>query len=650
MVYVNSLLTKIEGNKDLLHIYLTNKQAYRELLNSEEYQIPDMMIRYLASYKISHKESYIQNRMRCLKEFNSFCVEEKNKKQVEHRKQRVEALKHQIVDSEKLIEINSFTDRPIPEIPIDILDIFLLDKKLYQKIILSPKIRIQKEIVEFLDKYTIIEKYYENTKRKYIEKGSAYLLAKRILGIISEKERDLKRINNITDKIADDIDLDILDIFMHHKKLFKELRKTQNYEMTPLLAEFFQKYSTGKLQTRNYYIEKYEEYLKIKKKGSNAKTIKINKLTDMISIENKDILTLFLKNRDVYDQVCKMKNYEINEELRNFIETYNPKSKKYSKKQKVEYINAYKEYLTNQKGKKERKWIEQLLVDTKKRTINWRKRRWKKNSQFLEQDFISSCNGHEYLLSVIGKCIEQNKWKVHITLEIDGKSNEKISKEIKDVLYQEVLKSITAEEQKQQEEKKKQLQEKIRYISSDDFVIRTNIFKCISEHHHLEEVLGVIQVLKSDGTTVEEKVTAAYCSECGCYFLMRSEYERIAKRGILICKMIEKEDFYKHSLHFPDMAGESILMQNGYNVKANVGLTDIQRQTILANLMDNHVLSASQIISYLQMFKTQKMGLPAYKMAVDKWDADLQFTRLYKENNKRRVFINSITKTVYQKK
>lgn len=303
MVYVNSLLTKIEGNKDLLHIYLTNKQAYRELLNSEEYQIPDMMIRYLTSYKISHKESYIQNRMRCLKEFNSFCVEEKNKKQVEHRKQRVEALKHQIVDSEKLIEINSFTDRPIPEIPIDILDIFLLDKKLYQKIILSPKIRIQKEIVEFLDKYTIIEKYYENTKRKYIEKGSAYLLAKRILGIISEKERDLKRINNITDKIADDIDLDILDIFMHHKKLFKELRKTQNYEMTPLLAEFFQKYSTGKLQTRNYYIEKYEEYLKIKKKGSNAKTIKINKLTDMISIENKDILTLFLKNRDVYDQV-----------------------------------------------------------------------------------------------------------------------------------------------------------------------------------------------------------------------------------------------------------------------------------------------------------------------------------------------------------
>ncbi len=340
MVYVNSLLTKIEGNKDLLHIYLTNKQAYRELLNSAEYKIPDMIIRHLASYKISREENYIQNRMRCLKEFNSFCVKEKNKKQVEHRKQRIEALKHQIVDTGKLIEINSFTDRPVPEIPIDILDVFLLDKELYQKIILSPKISIQKEIVEFLDKHTIIEKYYENTKKKYIENGSAYLLEKRILEITSEKEGKLKRITNFTDKIADDIDLDILDIFMYHKKMFKQIRKAKNYEITPLLEEFFQKYSTGKLKTRNYYIEKYEEYLEIKKKSVETPIIKISKLTDMIIIENKDILTLFLENRNAYDQVCKMNNYEINEELRNFIETYNPKSKKYSKKQKAEYINA----------------------------------------------------------------------------------------------------------------------------------------------------------------------------------------------------------------------------------------------------------------------------------------------------------------------
>ena len=61
-------------------------------------------------------------------------------------------------------------------------------------------------------------------------------------------------------------------------------------------------------------------------------------------------------------------------------------------------------------------------------------------------------------------------------------------------------------------------------------------------------------------------------------------------------------------------------------------------------------IHALQIISYLQFFKAQKRNLPSYKMAVDKCDyADLQFTKLYQQNKKQRVFINSITKTRYRK-
>src|SRR5699024_130421 len=183
-----------------------------------------------------------------------------------------------------------------------------------------------------------------------------------------------------------------------------------------------------------------------------------------------------------------------------------------------------------------------------------------------------------------------------------------------------------------------------------DFVVRTNVFRCISDKHHLEEVLGIIQVLRPDGSITEEKVTASYCKECCCYFLLRSEYDRVFNKGILLCKMIEKEEFYKSGINgFADIKGESVLMQNGYNVQAKVGLTDIQRQTILANIMDEKILSASQIISYLQFFKAQKRNLPSYKMAVDKWDADLQFTKLYQQDKKQRVFINSITKTRYRK-
>lgn len=185
-------------------------------------------------------------------------------------------------------------------------------------------------------------------------------------------------------------------------------------------------------------------------------------------------------------------------------------------------------------------------------------------------------------------------------------------------------------------------------ISYNDFIVRTNIYSCLSSNHNLEEVTGIINVLTVDGNIVQEKVTAAFCKECGCYFLMMSEYERVSKKGRLLCNMIEKEEFYKSGLTFPHLSGESILMRNGYNVKASVGLSDIQRQTILANLMDQKVLVASQILSYLSMFIAQKRNMPSYKKAVSKWEADMEFVRLYKENNKKRIFVNSITKTTYK--
>ena len=47
------------------------------------------------------------------------------------------------------------------------------------------------------------------------------------------------------------------------------------------------------------------------------------------------------------------------------------------------------------------------------------------------------------------------------------------------------------------------------------------------------------------------------------------------------------------------------------------------------------------------MFIAQKKGLYSYQNAVNKWEADLHFVRLYKNNNKKRMFVNSLTKSVY---
>ena len=654
MITVNSLSKKIKDDKDILRIFLTNRKEYQDILKSDEYQVSDEIVKYLENYTVSSENTYQQNRFMCLKKYEIFCEEERDNVQKEQKKQKIEDLKHHIMESGDMpLEIHTFTDRFVSVIDVDILDVFLIDQELYQKIVLSNKIWIHPNIVEFLDRYKIQSKYFMDKKAQYVSKGSAYLLDRKIHEFDQEilesgTSVQVRQINSITDKVSDETDMDILDIFMNHKNLFKMIRKSKKYKLAPILEEFLMKYSSGKLQPKNYYIEKYDEYKKIKSGKYNVVGyVKITKLTDVISIENKDILTLFLQDRSTYNTVCHMKNYDIDQDIQQFLSFYKPETKKYSKAQKKEYMRAFAEYKKNQETQKNKSLPEKLLENTQEGRIHWKKRKWKKTSQYIEQDLTASYEGHEYLFSVVGKVTENNKWKANMSLEIDGRKHEDfIDNKYRELLYHEILQNIKKEEV----QKEKQIFREIHQIMSNDFVVRTNIFKCISESHHLEEVLGIIQVLKANGTMITERVTAAYCSDCGCYFLMQSEYDRISQIGILICKMIEKEDLYRYGLHYHNMAGESILMQNGYNVKANNGLTDIQRQTFLANLIDDHTLTASEIISYLQMFMAQKKGLPSYQMAVDKWDADLQFVRQYKEDNKRRVFINSITKVAYKRK
>lgn len=103
------------------------------------------------------------------------------------------------------------------------------------------------------------------------------------------------------------------------------------------------------------------------------------------------------------------------------------------------------------------------------------------------------------------------------------------------------------------------------------------------------------------------------------------------------------EIYYKKGkLQDFNAASESLLMQNGYNVKANNGLTDVQRQVILQNIMDNKILTPHRISSYLDMFIAQKGNMPQYKEAILKWEKDRSFVLDYKNGAKRNVDIQSI--------
>ena len=70
-------------------------------------------------------------------------------------------------------------------------------------------------------------------------------------------------------------------------------------------------------------------------------------------------------------------------------------------------------------------------------------------------------------------------------------------------------------------------------------------------------------------------------------------------------------------------------MQFGYTVSQTEGLSEERRHKILSVLVDNHILTKSEIISYLDFFINQRKN-DKFAMAVAKWTIDRNYIRNYK--------------------
>ena len=83
-------------------------------------------------------------------------------------------------------------------------------------------------------------------------------------------------------------------------------------------------------------------------------------------------------------------------------------------------------------------------------------------------------------------------------------------------------------------------------------------------------------------------------------------------------------------------------MQYGYNVSKVEGLSNESRQKILAIIIDNKILSKTEIISYLDFFINQRLSLNNMKDAVAKWKEDRKFVENYKNDVYGQVGVSAI--------
>lgn len=185
---------------------------------------------------------------------------------------------------------------------------------------------------------------------------------------------------------------------------------------------------------------------------------------------------------------------------------------------------------------------------------------------------------------------------------------------------------------KQQSGKKSQKQKKVisREIGLKDFVVRTNVFLCMHYKHNIDNVVALINI-DNDGKRQQVKVSAGYCSQCNVYFILDSTYENLKSKGIILCRVTDEKSYMKSGyMNGMQLARESLLMQYGYNVSQTEGLTATRRQKILAVIIDNKVMSKSEIISYLDFFINQRSSMSRMEVAISKWEADREFVEYYK--------------------
>lgn len=151
------------------------------------------------------------------------------------------------------------------------------------------------------------------------------------------------------------------------------------------------------------------------------------------------------------------------------------------------------------------------------------------------------------------------------------------------------------------------------------------------ESHKIKDIIALIDIIDDNGKKCVEKVPAGYCTECNLFFILESTFENLKKKGILLCKVTDIKSVNKFFyINGEKLAHESLLMQYGYSVSQINNLSEERRKKTLAVIIDNKILSKSEIISYLDFFINQRLSISNMETAITKWTEDRDFVQNYK--------------------
>ena len=177
-------------------------------------------------------------------------------------------------------------------------------------------------------------------------------------------------------------------------------------------------------------------------------------------------------------------------------------------------------------------------------------------------------------------------------------------------------------------------------INVEDFLVRSNINRCVFKEHNLLHINAIVSILTADGM-IEKTFDAMYCSECNKYYIFESTYNYLKTLGHICCKIIEYQDLVENCSKFSAWQKKSLLAMYGYNVNKYHSLTPNKRHTILDFLIQNKIMRTYEIISHLEMLIRTRKNMKNMNDAIYKWKEDIDYVQNYNKTNNS-VIVKSI--------
>lgn len=175
-------------------------------------------------------------------------------------------------------------------------------------------------------------------------------------------------------------------------------------------------------------------------------------------------------------------------------------------------------------------------------------------------------------------------------------------------------------------------------ISENILYICKSASVCKQKNHNIELIKGYV----ANPNGKYPIINANYCKDCKRYFIDYKEYSHYRDLYGIIMGNFRDIDIDRYETSVGNLAEQSILHLNSYNVGEKDGLSVAIRQKILAHLMDYNILSKPEILSLLSFFIDLNTPKERMALAISKWDADMKFVRNYQLDSQRSVLFNEI--------